>query len=155
MVKKVITNLDSSKASCPDFIPVVVLKSFCKYQLNSSICVCLSHCSLAVPGERSIAKNYHLLVFFLWFLKLFETLVNNSLVDHQEKCGLFSDFWYDFRSSQSTADLLGVVSGGATRAVALDISKVFVKAWDPGLLHKLKVLWNFRPDIWPYFLFSQ
>ena len=59
MVKKVITNLDSSKASCPDFIPVVVLKSFCKYQLNSSICVCLSHCSLAVPGERSIAKNYH------------------------------------------------------------------------------------------------
>ena len=29
MVKKVIMNLDSSKASCPDFIPVVVVKD-CK-----------------------------------------------------------------------------------------------------------------------------
>ena len=44
----------------------------------------------------------------------------------------FSDFQYGFRSSQSTADLLKVVSdridrafnrSGATRAVALDISK--------------------------------
>ena len=48
--------------------------------------------------------------------------------------GLFSDFQYGFRSSQSTADLLTVVSdgiartferSGATRAVALDISKAF------------------------------
>ena len=28
MVKKVITNIDSSKASCPDCIPVMVLKNF-------------------------------------------------------------------------------------------------------------------------------
>ena len=58
----------------------------------------------------------------------------------------FSDFQYGFRSSQSTADLLTVVSdriarafkrSGATRAVALDISKTFVGVWHPGLLHKL------------------
>ena len=79
--------------------------------------------------------------------KVFEKLVNNRIVDHLEKCGLFSDFQYDFRSSRSTADLLTVVSdriarafnrSGATRAVALDISKTFDRVWHAGLLHKLK-----------------
>ena len=79
--------------------------------------------------------------------KVFEKLVNNWIVDHLEKCGLFSDFQYDFRSSRSTVDLLTVVSdriarafnrSGATRAVALDISKAFDRVWHAGLLHKLK-----------------
>ena len=60
---------------------------------------------------------------------------------------LFSDFQYGFRSSRSTADLLTVVSdriarafnrSGATRAVALDISKAFDRVWRAGLLRKLK-----------------
>ena len=38
--------------------------------------------------------------------KVFEKLVSNRTVDHLEKCGLFFYFQYDFRSSQSTADLL-------------------------------------------------
>ena len=59
----------------------------------------------------------------------------------------FSDFQYGFRSSRSTADLITVVSdriarafnrSGATRAVALDISKAFDRVWHAGLLHKLK-----------------
>ena len=59
----------------------------------------------------------------------------------------FSDSQYGFRSSRSTADLLTVVSdriarafnrSGATRAVALDISKAFDRVWHAGLLHKLK-----------------
>ena len=63
-----------------------------------------------------------------------ETLINNRLVDNFEKCGLFSDFQYGFRSSRSTADFLAVVSDRidrtfdryrATQAVALDISKAF------------------------------
>ena len=79
--------------------------------------------------------------------KVFENLVNNRIVDHLEKCGLFSDFQYGFRSSRSTADLLTVVSdriarvfnrSGATQAVALDISKAFERVWHAGLLHKLK-----------------
>ena len=74
-------------------------------------------------------------------------IVNNRIVDHLEKCVLFSDFQYGFSSSRSTADLLTVVSdriarvfnkSGATRAVALDISKVFDRVWHAGLLHKLK-----------------
>ena len=75
--------------------------------------------------------------------KVFEKLVNNEIVDHLEKYGLFSYFQYGFRSSRLTADLLMVVSertaktfnrSRTTRTVALDISKAF----DIGLLHKLR-----------------
>ena len=75
--------------------------------------------------------------------KVFEKLVNNRLVDHLEKCVLFSDFQYGFRSSQSTLDLLTVVSDrilnrfGATQAVALDIFRIFDRVWHAGYLHKL------------------
>ena len=72
--------------------------------------------------------------------KVFGKHVNNRIVDHIEKCGLFCDFQYGFRSSRSTADLLTIVSdriarafnrSGATRAVTLDISKAFdsVACW--------------------------
>ena len=72
--------------------------------------------------------------------KVFEKLVNNGIVDHLEKCGLFSDFEYGFRSCRSNADLVTVVSdriarafnrSGATQAVALDIYKAFdrVACW--------------------------
>ena len=80
-------------------------------------------------------------------LVVFEELVNNRIVDHLEKCGLFSDFQYGFRSSRSTADLWTVVSDrivkafnrfGATWTAALDISRAFDRVWHPGLLHKRK-----------------
>ena len=48
--------------------------------------------------------------------KVFEKRVNNRLVDHLEKCGLFSDLQYGFRSSQTTAYLLTVVSHRTARA---------------------------------------
>ena len=60
---------------------------------------------------------------------------------------VFFYFQYGFRSSRSTADLLTVVSdrivrafnrSGATRTLALDISKAFDRVWHAGLLHKLK-----------------
>ena len=47
--------------------------------------------------------------------KVFEKHVNNKIVDHLEKCGLFSEFRYGFRSSRSTADLLAVVSDRIAR----------------------------------------
>ena len=75
MVKKVIMNLDSSKVSGPDCIPVVVLKN-CEPELSCilaklfNMCLkesCFPDCwkvSLVVPvfknvGERSTAKNHH------------------------------------------------------------------------------------------------
>ena len=48
--------------------------------------------------------------------KVFEKFVNNKIVDHLEKSGLFSDFQYGFRYSQSTAGLLTVLSDRITRA---------------------------------------
>ena len=56
--------------------------------------------------ERSIAKNYRPVSPLSVVSKVFEKLVNNTIVDHLEKCGLFSDFQYGFRSSRLTVDLL-------------------------------------------------
>ena len=163
MVKKVITSLDSSKASAPDCIPVVVLKN-CQpersYILAKLFNMCLKEScfpdcwkvSSVVPvfknvGERSTAKNYRPVSLLSVVSKVFEKLVNNRIVDQLEKSGLFSDFQYGFRSSRSTADLLTVVSdriarafnrSGATQAVALDISKAFDRVWHAGHLQKLK-----------------
>ena len=96
-------------------------------------------------GKGLLQKTTALFDFFLSLVKS-EKLVNNRIVDHLEKCGLFSDFQYGFRSSQSTTDLLTVVSdgvarafnrSGATRAVALNIFKAFDRVWHGSLLHEL------------------
>ena len=49
-------------------------------------------------GERSTAKNYHPVSLLSVVSKVFDKLVNNMIVDYLEKCGLFSDFQYGFRS---------------------------------------------------------
>ena len=96
-------------------------------------------------GERSTAKNCCSVSLLSVVSKIFEKHVNNRIVDHQEK--FFSDFQYGFRSSWSTADLLTVVSdriarafnmSGATRTVALEISKAFHRVWHAVLLHKFR-----------------
>ena len=131
MVKKVIMNLDLSKASGPDCIPVVVLKN-CEPELSYILaeffnnCLkecCFSDCwkvSTVVPvfknvGERS-AKIYCPVSLLSVVSKVFEKLVNNRIVDHLDKYGLFSDFQYVFRSSRSTVGLLTVVSDRIARA---------------------------------------
>ena len=82
--------------------------------------------------ERCSTKNYPPVSLLSVVSKVFEKLVNNRIVDHLEKCGLFSDFQYGM--VRSTAYLLTVVSdridrafnkSGATQTVALDISKAF------------------------------
>ena len=97
--------------------------------------------------ERFTVKNYRSVSLLSVVSKVFEKLVNNRIIDHLEKCGLFWDFQYDFRSSRSTADLITVVSdriarvfnrSGATRAVVLDKSKAFDRVWNAGPLHRLK-----------------
>ena len=50
-------------------------------------------------GKRSTAKNYHPVNLLSVVCKVFEKLVNNRILDHLEKCGLFSDIQYSFRSS--------------------------------------------------------
>ena len=150
MIGKVIMNLDLSKASDPDYIPVVVLKN-CEPELPYILAELFNKClmescfpdwwkvSSVVPvfknvGEKSTAKNYRPVSLFSLVCKVFEKLVNKRIVDNLDKCDLFSDFRYGFRSSWLTTNLLMVVSGKiarafnrseATWAVALDISKTW------------------------------
>ena len=88
-------------------------------------------------ARETAAKNYRPVSFLSLVSKIFEKLVNDRIVDHLEKCDLFY-FQHGFRFSRSTADLLTVVSdridkafnrSKATRAAALDISKVFDRVW--------------------------
>ena len=125
MVKKVMSNLDLSKASGPDCVSVVVLKN-CEPELSCMLAELFSKClketcfpdcwkdSLVIPvfknvGERSPGKNYSPVSLLSVVSEVFEKLVNNKIIDHLGKCGL-CDFRYGFRSSRSTADLLTVVS---------------------------------------------
>ena len=136
MVKTVITNLDSSKTSGPNCIPVVVLKN-CEPELSHILAElfnmslkesCFPDCWKAlsvVPvfknvGEKCTAKNYRPVSLLSVVSKVFEKLVNNRIVDHLEKSGLFSDFQYGFSSSRSTADLLTVVSNRIARILTSD-----------------------------------
>ena len=50
-------------------------------------------------GERYTAKNYRPVSLLSVVCKVFEKLVNNRIVHHLEKCGLFSDFQYGCTSS--------------------------------------------------------
>ena len=96
MVKKVITNLDSSKVAGPDCIPVVVLKS-CESERTRELSVWKSlifqivgrslwwSLSLRI-GERSTGKNYCPVSLLFVVSKVFEKFVNNKIVDLLEKC---------------------------------------------------------------------
>ena len=97
MIKMAITDLDS--------IPVVVLKN-CEpellYILAELFNMCLKESGFpdfwkalfVVPvfknvGERSTAKNYDFVSLLSVISEVFEKCVNNKIVDHLDKCGLF------------------------------------------------------------------
>ena len=94
MVKKVIANLDSSKASGPDCIPVVV-RNNCVPELSYILAELFNNClkescfpdcwkvSSVVPvfknlGETSAAKNYHPVTLLSVISKV---LVNLQIID--------------------------------------------------------------------------
>ena len=128
MVKKVIMNLDLSKASGPDCIPVVILNN-CEPEPFSILTELFNKCLKescfpdcwkvlsVVPVlknvvEWSTAKNYRPVSHLSVVSKAFEKFLNNTIVDHLEKCMVFQ---YGFRSSQSTADILTVASDRIAR----------------------------------------
>ena len=121
-------NLDLSKASGPDCIPVVILNN-CEpepfYILTELFNKCLKESCFpdcwkvlsVVPVlknvvEWSTAKNYRPVSHLSVVSKAFEKFLNNTIVDHLEKCMVFQ---YGFRSSQSTADILTVASDRIAR----------------------------------------
>ena len=90
MVKKVIVNLDLSKTSGPDCIPVVVLKN-CEPELSYILAELFNKClkescfpdcwkvSSVVPLFKNVGKGLQLktttlLVFFLWLVKSLKNL---------------------------------------------------------------------------------
>ena len=90
MIKRDITNLDSSDASGPNWIPVVVLKNcepelsyiiaerFNMYLWESCLPVC-SKASLVIPvfknvGEKSTVTNYRPVSLLSMVIKVFENL---------------------------------------------------------------------------------
>ena len=98
MVTKVIMNLDLSKASGLDCIPVVVLKN-CEPELFYILAELFNKClkescfpdcwkvSSVVPvfrnvGERFTAKNYCSVSLLSVISKVFKKLVNNRVVGH-------------------------------------------------------------------------
>ena len=105
MVKKAITNLDSSKAAGPDCIPVVVLKN-CEPELPYILAELFNMClkescfpdswkvSSVVPvfknvGERSTTKNYRPVSLLSVASKVLEKLVNNRIADPLENVAFF------------------------------------------------------------------
>ena len=128
MVKKIRMNLDLSKASGPDCIPVVILNN-CEPEPFSILTELFNKCLKescfpdcwkvlsVVPVlknvvEWSTAKNYRPVSHLSVVSKAFEKFLNNTIVDHLEKCMVFQ---YGFRSSQSTADILTVASDRIAR----------------------------------------
>ena len=98
IVRTVVMNLDFSKASGPDCIPVVVLKN-CEPELSYILAELFSKClkescfpdywkvsSLVLVfknvGERSASINYRPVSLLSVVSKVFEKLVNNRIVDH-------------------------------------------------------------------------
>ena len=84
-------------------------------------------------GKRSTAKNYHPVSLLSVVSKVFEKLKIIGLLITYRNVAFFL----------ISSIVLGLLDwacnrSGATRAVALDISKAFNRVWHAGLLHKLK-----------------
>ena len=165
MVKKVITSLDLSKASGPDCIPVVILKN-CESELSYVLAELFNTCmkescfpdcwkvSLVVSvfknvGERSTTKNYRPVSLLSVVSEVFEKLVNNRIVDHLEKFGLFliSSIVLGLPNQLRIflqlylIELMGLLTGlGLLDRLQLTVGicKAFGRFWHAGLLHKLK-----------------
>ena len=99
---------------------------------------------LRMSGKGLQLKTTTLLVFFLWLGKSLKNLYIIVLLISYRNVDFFPEFLYGFRSFSSISDLPTVVSGrigrafNRSKAVALDISKVFDWVWDVGLCQKPK-----------------
>ena len=110
MVKKVIMNLDLSKASGPDCIPVVVLKN-CEPELSYILAELFSKClkkscfpdcwkvSLVAPvfknfGERCTTKSYRPVSLLCVVNKVFKKLVNNRIVEKLSLREMWPFLWF-------------------------------------------------------------
>ena len=138
------------KKCCPEISSVLSrLFNFC---LTESIFPSSWKLAHVVPvfkdaGDKCRPSNYRPISLISVVGKVFECLLNQSLLEYLEFNNLLSDAQYGFRHARSTGDLLSFRTGhlsfvfkkrGEAFVVALDISKAFDRIWHKGLLHKLK-----------------
>ena len=90
-----------SKKNCEPELSYILVELFSKY-LKESCFPDHWKVSLVVPvfknfEEQTSAKNYHPVSLLSVVSKVFEKCVNNRIVDHLEKFGVFSDYHCGFR----------------------------------------------------------
>jgi hypothetical protein len=160
-VLKTLRCLVVNKASGPDGIPAIVLKT-CAPEL-SPVLTRLFRLSLKtglvpqswkfanvqpVPkkGSRADPSNYRPIAITSILCKIMERVLNNKLLAYLEGNDLLSDRQFGFRRNRSTGDLLiyathlwgeSVERHGEAIAVSLDISKAFDRVWHDSLIGKL------------------
>ncbi|CAG4956470.1 unnamed protein product [Colias eurytheme] len=154
-------NLDVNKASGPDGIPAIVLKTCAPelspiltrlFRLSFKMGVVPKAWKLAniqpVPkkGSRADPSNYRPISITSIICKIMERILNYRLLTHLESNDILNDRQYGFRKKRSTGDLLvhashlwgeALENHGEALAVSLDISKAFDKVWHDSLINKL------------------
>ena len=149
-VKHIIKCLDASKSSGPDGIPVILFKKLSP-ELSPILSKLFSKCvdsgefltswkiASVVPVPKkgcdsAQPSSYRPIGLLPIAGKVFEALINKTLVQFLERHELLSDMQYGFRHSRSTGDLLSYVMDhisrvldrqGETRSVALDICLLY------------------------------
>ncbi|PFX12767.1 RNA-directed DNA polymerase from mobile element jockey [Stylophora pistillata] len=158
-VYKVLSNLDPSKASCPDGLPTTVLKA-CARELTPSLCA-LFNLSLAegrlpiewkdtlvVPvykkGKKEDVTNYRLINLLCVVSKVLERCILKHFNDFL--CPLFDNVQHGFLQGRSTVTQLlafyheigqSLDKGLQSDIVYLDLAKGFDSVSHQGLLLKL------------------
>nr|CAI5862375.1 unnamed protein product [Callosobruchus analis] len=160
-IKKILQNLNTNKASGPGQIPAIVLKR-CAVELTPILCKFfrISYeqgvfssswkigCVQPIPkkGKKTDPTNYRPVALLSIMSKVMEAVINTQLLKYLDNNNILHDRQYGFRKHRSTGDLLAYVTHmwnraienhGASRVVAVDISKAFDRVWHEGPLAKL------------------
>ena len=161
-VHAILKSLDTSKASGPDGIQNIVLKS-CADSLSTPLVVLFRRSLLegqlpaqwkqasVIPifknkGARSDARNYRPISLTSCVGKVMERLVNDAILQHLSSNRLITDSQFGFLPRHSTTDQLGFLlqdlhtamnERKSTIACFLDLASAFDSVPHAGILHKL------------------
>ena len=163
-IRKILLNLNTSKASGPDGISNKILKecahSLCSplarlFNLSFQFGIFPNSWKLAnvVPiykkNDRQLVSNYRPVSLLSTLSKVMERIVHSRLYDYCVENNLLTDKNSGFKRGDSTVNQLTHLTNKITEAldkrkdvclVFLDITKAFDKVWHKGLLFKLRQL---------------
>jgi hypothetical protein len=163
-ILRILQHLDVTKATGPDNIPNVVLKS-CSAELAGplSLLFRLCFCSGTFPrtwksahviptlkpeGDPTSVGSYRPISLLSCVGKVYESVSNKTLHQYLESNDLLGDRQNGFRRKHSTVDCLVdqyqewielLAMGYDIRLLSFDIAKAFDRVWHRGLLKKLYV----------------